>query len=172
MKRLKKGIDKTGIWWYNTDMIDISHLEQYKENNRIEAKEAMGGLPRSIWETYSAFANTSGGVILLGVTERKKDKSLHPVDLPDPQRLIAQFWELVNNKRVVNINILKKSDITVEVVQGKEIVVIAVPEALRSQKPVYIGGNPWTGTYYRDGEADIRCSEARVQRMIRAAKGE
>ena len=82
-------------------MIDISHLEQYKENNRIEAKEAMGGLPRSIWETYSAFANTSGGVILLGVTERKKDKSLHPVDLPDPQRLIAQFWELVNNKRVV-----------------------------------------------------------------------
>ena len=88
-------------------MIDFTNIEKYKENNRIEAKKAIGGLPRSIWETYSAFANTLGGIILLGVEEHA-DKSLHPVDLPDPEKLIKDFWDIVNNANKVTAQLSGK----------------------------------------------------------------
>ncbi len=148
----------------------VSVLSKYKENKRIEAKKATGGLPRSIWETYSAFANTSGGVILLGVLEDKKDRTLYPVDLPDPQRLIAQFLDGVNDLRVVNKNILAKKDVRIDVVDGKEIVVIRVPRAKRIEKPIYIGGNPFIGTYKRVLDADIRCDEDEVKKMLADAE--
>lgn len=85
-------------------------MAQYKENNRLEAKRALGGLPESIWESYSAFANTQGGVILLGV-EEYSDKSLHAVELPDPDKLISDFWNGVNNRQKVSVNILSNKHI-------------------------------------------------------------
>ena len=89
-------------------MIDFSKIEQYRENNRIEAKKALGGLPKSIWETYSAFANTHGGIILLGV-EELADKSFRTVDLPDPEKLIKEFWDIVNNPNKTSVNVLSFS---------------------------------------------------------------
>lgn len=146
-------------------MFNFEKLKQYRENNRIEAKQAVGGLPKSIWETYSAFANSDGGLILLGVAERKTDKTLYSVELPDPWRLVAQFWEGVNDPRIVNKNILRKSDVTVECAEGKEIVVISVPKADKKDKPIYIGGNQEMA-YYRRGESDIRIPKARLGKML------
>lgn len=121
-------------------MIDLLNIEKYKENNQIEAKKATGGLPESLWETYSAFANTKGGVILLGV-EEYPDKSLHPVDLPDPEWLIIDFWDSIENPQKVSLNILKEEDVSVHNIHGSHIISINVPEALPKQKPIYIGDN-------------------------------
>ena len=149
-------------------MIDFNHIKLYRENNRIEAKKALGGLPESIWETYSAFANTMGGIILLGV-EEKRDGSFHPIDLPSPEWIIADFWDIINDPRRVNTNILKNENVTVEEIEGKHIIAIRVPQALRSERPIYIDGNPFCGTYIRSGEGDIRCTPEEVREMMQNA---
>ena len=146
------------------DQLDF--LNEYREDNRIEAKRAQGGLPHSLWETYSAFANTLGGVILLGVAEAQ-DKSLYSVPLFDPRELLDEFWSMVNDKRVVSANILQPEDVRVLRSGGNHIVAIFVPRADFRRRPVYLGGDPFTGTYYRRGEGDYRCPRHEVEAMLR-----
>lgn len=148
-------------------MIDFSKITQYRENNRIEAKKALGGLPKSIWETYSAFANTYGGIILLGV-EELTDKSLRTVDLPNPEKLVKEFWDTVNNPNKTSVNVLSAKDVFIQEVDGNHIIVINVPRAERSYKPVYVEGNPLC-TYRRNGEGDYRCTQEEYQAMVRDA---
>lgn len=149
-------------------MIDLNQVEKYKENNRIEAKKALGGLPHSIWETYSAFANTFGGVILLGVAEGP-DKSFHPVRLPDPEDMVEEFWEMLNNPAKVSANILTREHITIHRGEDGCFIAITVPRAKIDHYPVYVGGNPIMGTYIRNGEGDYRCDRETVRRMMRKA---
>ena len=148
-------------------MIDLNHLEQYRENNRIEAKKAAGGLPQSIWETYSAFANTLGGIILLGVEEHP-DKSLHAIHLPDPEKLVKDFWDTINNPNKASVNLLSSKDVTIEAVGEQRIVVISVPRADRTYKPVYVDGNP-LNSYRRNGEGDSKCTSDELKAMYRDA---
>ena len=149
-------------------MLDFSNLQNYRENNRIEAKEALGGLPESIWETYSAFANTRGGVILLGVKELA-DKSLQALDLLDPQWLIDDLWAGLNDPTVVSVNILTPDHIRIHEVDGRQIIAVTVPAVPMEQRPVYIGTNPLRGTYRRSGEGDYRCTPEVVRSMFREA---
>ena len=71
--------------------MEFNELYKLKEDNRLEAKAAQGGIPRSVWETVSAFANTSGGTILLGVEERD-DGTLVAVGLNDAHKMLDDFW--------------------------------------------------------------------------------
>ncbi len=49
---------------------------QSKEVLDWEVKAARNNLPSSLWETVSAFANTQGGWILLGIAQHDETSSL------------------------------------------------------------------------------------------------
>ena len=119
---------------------DLEFLSEYREDNRIEAKRAQGGLPHSLWETYSAFANTLGGVILLGVAEAK-DGSLYSVPLLDPEELVEEFWSIVQDPKLVSANVLRTEDVRLMRSGRNTVVAIFVPRADFRQRPVYLGSD-------------------------------
>ena len=146
-------------------MINFDNINSYRENNRLEVKKATGGLPKSIWETYSAFSNTNGGLILLGVIENN-DKTLKVIGLDNPDKLITDFWNCINDSHKVNINLLNDKRVYITEAENKHIIVIEVPRAVRTDKPVYIGTDPFSGSYRRDGEGDYHCTREQVRNMM------
>ena len=75
---------------------------------------------------------------------------------------------MVNNPNKASVNVLSSKDVFVQEVDGDHIVVIHVPWAERSYKPVYVDGNPLC-TYRRNGEGDYRCTKEEDQTMVRDA---
>ena len=148
-------------------MLDLNHMEQYRENNRLEAKLATGGLPHSLGETYSAFANSYGGVILLGV-EELPDHSLRVQGLLEPHEMADELWSMLSDPKVVSANILRRDQIWVAGTDYGSVVVVEVPPAERDQLPVYLGGDPFTGSYRRAWDGDYHCTRAEVVAMLGA----
>ena len=143
-------------------------LEELKlnENHERECKLATGGLPESIWETYSSFANTNGGTILLGIREHRDSFTIE--GLTDKQIIKYQkdFWSTLNDRNKVSRNILLNHHVQVVEVDNKKILKIDIPAADRHDKPVYIGTDPMKGTYKRDYEGDFFCTEEAVRAMF------
>ena len=52
---------------------EIMELLKFGEHINLECKKAESKIPNSVWETYSSFANTDGGVILFGVDENLRE---------------------------------------------------------------------------------------------------
>ena len=130
----------------------LLNLLQLGEDQEAEFKSAAGGLPRSLWESLSAMANSEGGCIVLGVVERRGTFTLEP--LPDSNALRKAFWDLHNNPQKLSTALCSDSDLSVLQVPDGEILIIQVPRARRQQRPVYINGNPLNGSYKRNHEGD------------------
>lgn len=89
---------------------DLAFFDSYREDNRCEVKAAEGGLPQSLWETYSAMANTYGGIIICGVKERQ-DGSWFATGMKNVSKLKKNLWNQLNDHRKVSINLLRETDI-------------------------------------------------------------
>ena len=131
------------------------------EETDLEFKSARGGVPGSMWETYSSMANTDGGCILLGVENNGTISGL-----PDPAKARKTVWDLLNNRGQVSVNLLSNDQVRVVPVGEKSVLVMEIPRANRRQRPVYVGQNPITGTYRRNYEGDYLCNPDEVGRML------
>ena len=159
------------------EISDVKELLNKGEKVDIECKESDSKLSKSIWETYSSFANTSGGYIFLGIKEDKKKKlpeerfQIQGIQNYDVQ--VKAFWDTVNSDKV-NKNILKDEDVQIVMIPSTALAVLSihVPRADYNNRPVFINGNPYTGTFKRNHEGDYHASEDEINAMLRDQKSE
>lgn len=151
---------------------NILDLLRYGERINFECKKAESKLPNSVWETYSSFANTEGGIILFGVEEHVREidpnKRFSFVHIEHINQRITDFWNTINSEKV-NVNILVDSNVGSCEIDGKTIMWIEVPRASYKYRPVYINNNPIKGSFKRNNEGDYHCTEDEVKAMFRDA---
>lgn len=150
----------------NYDFIEkIESLMADCESAEVEFKSAKGGFPGSLWETYSAFANMQGGVIVLGVKEKDGKFTLDGITLEQARKYKKEFWDNVNNKAHCSANVLQEKDVQDGEYNGSYVLVFNVPRAPRNKIPVYLHNNP-ENTFKRNYEGDYRCDASEIQRMF------
>ena len=59
------------------NMQEVKELIYKGEKVDIECKKAEKNIPKSVYESYSAFANTKGGHIILGVKEDDTRRTIY-----------------------------------------------------------------------------------------------
>ena len=96
------------------------------ESYDLEFKSAKGGLPRSLWESYSAFANSEGGTIILGVSEKDNYCYLDGLGEDVVRKWLDDFWNQINNKEKVSVNLLTAKD--VRNMYGDALVILSTAE--------------------------------------------
>ena len=154
------------------DKNDIHQMLLQGERIGLECKKAATSVPDNIWTSYSAFANTYGGIILLGIQENIKEKVIQKRftinGVEDSDKIVKDLWNQANNPQKTNVNLLGDDDVSIVDVDGKDIVVINVPRARYNQRPVYINNKMIVGNVFkRNHEGDYKCtqSEARNPKM-------
>lgn len=139
----------------------LQELAALDESHRIEAKRCRQ-VDRSVMETVCAFANEpglGGGYLLLGVSREAHDllSSRYVVDgIENPDKIQS---DLASQCASV-FNFPLRPRLSVESVQGKTVIVVFVPEATPTEKPVYLQnlGLP-RGAFRRVGPTDQEGSE-------------
>lgn len=143
-------------------------IELKGENEYIEYKKSNKKLSNDIWETYSAFANTFGGKIILGISEEQGKFIVTGVENPD--NMISDFWVTINNQQKISKNILDNRCIQKILLNGKTCIEITVPEAHIEEKPIYLNDN-LSKTYIRRFSSDQLATNDEVASFMRNRSG-
>jgi len=126
----------------------------------VEVKRAEGGLPSSLRETFSAFSNTRGGTVILGLDESDGFKA---TGIADPARMSSDLASMAATEMEPAVRPLIKQ----VQFEGVWLVIADVPEIGSAQKPCYYKGRGLnTGSFVRVHDGNQQLSSYEVQMMV------
>ncbi len=148
----------------------IADLELLQETVDLECKlaagrDGKGTLPDDFWPTYSAFANTQGGLVLLGI--RQQQETFIVEGIGNTAKIRQELFTALNNRQKVSVNLLTDAHVQEHQLEGKRILAIQIPRASRAQRPVYLSNNPLgRHSFRRQNDGDHALSDEEVKRLL------
>ena len=151
----------------------LERLQLLDETERIEAK-AGSDIGKSVLETLCAFVNEpnmGGGWLLLGVV--REEMALFPGYVVEGIEHAERVGADLATQAAGMFNQPLRLDIRTELLDGKVVLVVFVPEAAPQDKPIYFKaqGLP-RGALRRIGSTDQRCTEDDLVALYQARQVE
>lgn len=130
------------------------------EPTDVEVKSAGGGLPKSVPETLSAFANGAGGTLILGLSEAD---GFRPAEGFDPAAIRDALVAACVDKLTPPL----RAPVEIEDVDGALVVSVVVEELDPVDKPCFVTARgEYGGSYIRGGDGDRRLSRYEVSQFL------
>ncbi|KFJ00952.1 ATP-binding protein [Bifidobacterium stellenboschense] len=130
------------------------------DNQSVEVKEAVGGLPTSLPETVSAFSNGNGGTIVLGVSERH---GFSPIDGFDAKSIADAMAQMCREKLMPPV----RPVIEIAEYHGSQVVISVIDETDPLDKPCYVRNRGrYSGSFIRVWDGDRKLSQYEIDRLL------
>lgn len=130
------------------------------DDARVEVKAAVRGLPKSVPETLSAFANGSGGMLILGLDE---EQGFAPAEGFDP----ARISDALAGACADAVEPPVRSEISIMEVDGAAVVALEVPPLDPLLRPCVVRTRgAYNGSFIRGGDGDRRLTSYEVSQLL------
>ena len=129
--------------WLQIEEI-LEDTSSIQERLFFECKKSANTLPKDFWLSYSAFSNTQGGIIFLGISEQNQVFSISGVS--NTQKLLDDMFSQMRGGQKISINNLSNDDI--KIIQKEinnilvDVIAIRVKKADNSDIPVHLNNDP------------------------------
>lgn len=142
-----------------TERNRIESLLAQEEGKTLEFKENCRSLSKIV-QTVVAFANTAGGVLVIGIRDRTKEVVGLPDPLADEEKLANAFADSIQPLLIPEIQISAWRD--------RELIIVSIPHALRPHHVKSEGIEK--GVYIRLGSTNRRAGPEIIEEIRRLSR--
>ena len=136
-----------------------------KEKAYLECKAAANSLPKDFWKSFSAFSNTQGGFILLGVSE--KDDTFQITGVKDVRKVVDDLFSQARGGQKISYHVLNNDNVIHDdgIFLEKNVIAVYVQKAENHHIPVHLNGDI-TNAYIRLNTGDHKLSSEELKNFL------
>ena len=144
----------------------LTHPETIKEKKQLECKKAKNSLPDDFWHSFSAFSNTQGGFILLGVDEPQKNE-FTITGVNNAQKIVDDLYSQARGGQKISQHYLTVESVKYDegIFAEKKVIAVYVQKAENHHIPVHLNGDV-RQSYIRLNTGDHKLSSVELKNYL------